>query len=647
MKNIVRRTITTGFLALLVLGATMVSQAQQQKIPLDRHVGEIFVAVGNGQYQVWHFDFSTRPPTATLVETIPNAPGSGSTAGCAFDPTYHPFTTNVTANDVFRDQIDDPQTFISTIDVTKHFGAQPTSIAFDGLGNSYVGIAGGNGLIQEYNPSGSFVQTLPNGTSKLKGGSAWIDLSADGKTIYFTNGTNTISQFPVSSSKISKFASISGATLYALRVLTPAAQAATANLTGGPGLLLVAAVFSGSSNVQLFNANGVSIMTYSAPGENNFQVLTLDPIQNKEDNSWSFWAGNPTTNKFYRFNLATGNIEVNGVNTGVGSGPTGLCAYGGFNAAEPQPTTVTASFPDSSRCAANQQNSVLTDCTFSNTPPNGSPFTITLNGINFNAIQSGVLQLALNYSQINPAAGTSDAGLTCDTTAPDNQHCEVFSVDVTPNNGPDGDTSIYEGFDLLISPNQFGVNPFVLKNGLHDVTALVVDPKLSGSDTTQSVFTVNDQPIQVTGSQSCGYTSPLLNSQYNLGRTIPFKFQAVTFPNTCPNGPNFITDPNFKARLVLVQLNNLSCPNGTTCNAAPAPHRVDFTLAGGTPCTEASPCYYRLSTTTWILNVDTSTLQGSVNGVPTQYIGTTIDDSHEIPSFSVTASGQTDIFSVN
>lgn len=624
---------------LLTLGVSIASQAQVN-IPLDRQVGEIFVAIGNGQYQVWH----PTPPSATLVETIDqnfnNVLFGGATAGCAFDPTYHPFTTNRLNNDVFRHAIDDPQNGIGQISALGPggAGAQPTSIAFDALGNSYLGITGGNGLIQEYSQSGSFVQTLPRGTAKLsKGdGSPWLDLKQDGSTIYFTNGTNTINQFLVACTKncVSPFGSISGATFFGLRVLTPAAQTATG------GLLLVAAVFSGSSNVQLFNASGTSIKTYSVASENNFQVLTLDP------NGTSFWAGNPTTNKFYRFNLATGSIEVGPVNTGVGSGPTGLCAYGGFSAAEPQPTTVNTSFSSSdTRCAANLQNSSLTDCTFSAKvpdPTNGpNSFGITLNGINFGNVLNG-LRLAFNYSQIAPASGTSDNGLACEKTSPDGTKCEVFSVDVDPNNGPGGDTSKYRGFDLdifstLTAPTS---NPVVLKNELHLLTDFVIHGTLrsGGSDTTKSIFTMNEQPIQATGSQSCGYTSPLLNAQFNQGRTIPFKFQAVSPPNTCPSGPNFLT--NLHARLELVQLNNLSTPNA-------APHRVDFTLSDGTPCTESSPCFYSLSTDTWILNVSTKNLQGAVNGVLTGYLGTTIDDSNQIPTFSTTASGATDIFFVN
>lgn len=618
---------------LVMLAAVASLQAQ---IPLDRQVGEVFVAIGNGQYQVWH----PTPPTAELVETITqnfnNVNLSGATAGCAFDPTYHPFTTNLTNNDVLRQAIEDPQNGLEEISVAGAGGGQPTSVAFDSAGNSYVGNAGGNGLIEEYSPSGSLVRTLPVNTNKLKGGSAWIDLSADSQTIYFTNGGNAVSQFSVSSSKVSNFASISGATLYALRVLPTVAA--------NGGILLAAVVFSGSSNIQLLDTKGTTVQTYSVTGESNFQVVTLDP------NGTSFWAGNPTTKNFYRINLTTGNIEVS-VNTGVSGSPTGICAYGGFSATLYQPITVQASFTSASSpgCAVNAQNSSLADCTFSTiVPPPTSPqacpanndtnncFGITLNGINFSNATNG-LQLTYNYSQIPQATGTSDTGLGCDLTSPDGTKCEVHSVDVNPTNGSN-DTNIYQGFDTDIFSVQSTTNPVVLKNELHEVTDFVIHgtTRGGGSDTTKSIFTINEQPIQVAGSQSCGYISPLLNSKYNKGRTIPFKFVAVTPPNTCPNGPNFLT--TLRARLVLVQLTNL-----TTANAAP--HRVDFTLSDGTSCTESSPCFFRVdpSSGTWILNVDTSTLQGG----GTQYLGTTIDDSNQIPSFSTTQFGQTDIFSVN
>jgi hypothetical protein len=649
MKKIVCRTIAPGFLVLLILGAGTISHAQIS-VSSDRKVGEIFVAIGNGQYQVW--DFSAAP---TVVETITNGGETDNNAGCAFSSTYHPFTTDVTANSVFMDTIIDPQAPIETLSVLPAKGAQPTSVAFDSAGNSYVGVAGGNGLIEEYGPNGAFVKTLPVNTSKLKGGSTWIDLSTDAKTIYFTNGTGTITQSSVSSSKTSRFASISGATLYGLRVLPTTAQAATG------GLLLVAAVFSGSSNIQLLNSSGTAIMTYSVTGENNFQVLTLDP------NGTSFWAGNPTTHNFYRLNFA-GGTPKGPFSTGAG-GPSGLCAYGAFSAAQPQPITVTAALtPTSSFCTVNSTTNTM-NCAFSTVVPPPSPpsptacsitvttepttsncFNITVNGINLNQGHApNGLQFTYNYSQIAQAAGTSDTvtessgpvTLACDLSSPDGTKCEVHSIDLNPENAP-GQTNIYASFDLAFFSTQ-GIaqgilNPRVVRDGDLDVTDFVIkDFKAGGSG--NSVFTINELPLQqsATGSQSCGYVSPLINSQYNLGRTIPFKFQAVAAGGNCSTGP-FLT--NLNPRLVLLQL------GGTDA----APHPVSYRLSNGTSCPATGPippaCYYRLDPTsnTWILNVNTSTLTGG----GTTYFGTTFDDANQIPSFSNTASGAPiDTFTLN
>src|SRR6516225_2251165 len=639
MKNIAHRTSGLGLLVLLMLGATSASQAQ---IILDRKVGEIFVAIGGGQYQVW--DFSNTP----TVETITN--GAGSNAGCAFDSMYHPFTTGVTANNVFRDMIDDPQNVLQAISVPANGGA-PTSIAFDGAGNFYAGQAGGNGLIAEYSPgpSGtfSFVQTLPVNTKTLKGGSAWMDLSTDGNTIYFTNGTNTISRFAVSSSTIRKFASISNATLYALRVLPSATQTATG------GLLLVAAVFSGSSQIYLLDGKGntVAPSPYSVAGANNLQVLTLDP------DGKHFWVGSPTSNNFFEIDFATGTPSVahNTVNKGAARGPNGLCAYGGFSAAQPQPTAVTATLTPNSSTAnttCTAASGGIFNCTFSTvvpppTPAEACPFGNTTNncfGMTLHQItpSSGV-QLTYNYSQIAQRAGTSDAGLMCDLTSPDGTKCEVHSVDVSPIGG----SSTTYNYDLDIFSVQSTTNPEVLKNEAHNVTDFLIhgSSRAGGSGSGGgSTFTVNEQPIAVAGQASCGWISPLINSQYNNQRVIPFKFQGAVSFSDCPSPSSTQLLTNLVPSLEILQAN--SAAPGATTNTAPQP--VAYTLSNGTQCPAVPGCQMRLDPTsgTYILNVDASSLPGG----GTTYFGWAYDTNTppQIPSFSYTLNSmtQTDFFTV-
>jgi hypothetical protein len=316
-----------------------------------------------------------------------------------------------------------------------------------------------------------------------------------------------------------------------------------------------------------------------------------------------------------------------------------MCAYGGFSAALYQPVRATTTFTSASSpgCAVNTQNNTLADCTFNTKVPdpvNGpNSFGITLNGINFANAPNG-LKLSYQYTQIAPGAGASDTGLACEHSSPDGTKCEVHSVDADPTNGSN-DTNIYQGFDTNIFTVQSTINPVVLKNELHELTSFLIrgSSRSGDSDTTKSIFTFNEQPLHIPGSQNCGYSSPVLNSQYQRGRIIPFKFQGASPPGTCAKGP-FIRS-GLRARLELVQLTNLSTPGA-------APHRVDFKLQDGTLCTETSPCYFRESGQQWILQVDSTTLQGG----GTQYIGTTIDDSHQIPINSNTQFGAPAIFSV-
>jgi hypothetical protein len=667
MINIAHRTSALALLALLMLGVSIASQAQVA-VSSDRKVGEIFVAIDSGQYQVWHLEFSTTPPTAKLVETITNGAEIDNNAGCAFSSTYHPFTTDVTANEVFKDHIDDPQFPISAQTISLATGdTQPTAIAFDSAGDSYIGaVSSGNVEIEKRGPNGALLQQIPTKISLVNAGEPWIDLSPGADTIYFTNGGTAVNQLIISSGKVSTFAKITGAELFALRVLTPGAQNATKGLFGVSGYLLVAAVFPKTnpptSNIQLFDVNGSFITAYSAPNEINFEFLTLGA------DGKSFVAGNPVTSNFYPFDFASPSPVSSAVNTGPGTVMGGLCEYGAFSAAElpsitdasgkvvssTSPITVTATLaPDGSAvnatCTAVNTGGTF-DCTFSTVvPPPTSPeacptpvtteptnncFIITVNGINLANAPNG-LQATYNYSQIAQAAGTSDTvsepsgpeTLACDLTSPDGTKCEVHSIDLNPDNAPG--QNVYASLDMAFfstSTAQTIVNPRGVRDGNLDLTDFVIHDIRVGSSG-NSVFTVNELPLlpAATGSHSCGYISPVSNSQYNKGRTIPFKFQAIAATGICSTGP-FLTNSSLNPRLVLLQLGSSDA----------APHPVTYTLTNDESCSTTG-CHYRFdpSSNTFILNVNSSSLQGG----GTTYFGTTFDDANQIPSFSNTASG--------
>ena len=259
------------------------------------------------------------------------------------------------------------------------------------------GRRGGNGLVVEYPLSNGVYGTpvtLPLGVASIaNGGTPWIDLSADGTTMYFTNGGATVKSFAISSSTISTFASGPTALthFYGLRVIPSGSFASD---------LLVAA----GAKIYLLKPDGTIVNTYTVSNENNFQYVTLDP---NPAGVTSFWAGNPITNHFYRINLATGTVEEGTVGTGgtlTASGPiSGICAYGDFHAAQAQPIslgTKSLNPNDTVLFASPVEGDVNTTLKVTFTPaPAGTTRQSSLGGL----MVSGVV------TAIDPAAGYSDA----------------------------------------------------------------------------------------------------------------------------------------------------------------------------------------------------------------------------------------------
>ena len=142
-------------------------------------------------------------------------------------------------------------------------------------------------------------------------GTDWLDLASDQKTMFYTSEGGRIMRLDVSGTgtQLGDFADIGG-TSFALRLLPPG---------DGSGGLLVA----NSSDIKRLDGAGNIVQTYDAPGEDSWFALNLDP------NGKSFWAGDFSTGDFFRFNIATGAIEVGPINTGTGSGTLfGLCVKG-------------------------------------------------------------------------------------------------------------------------------------------------------------------------------------------------------------------------------------------------------------------------------------------------------------------------------
>ncbi len=267
------------------------------------NVGDVFLGVSGGSYQV-------RDNAGALKETINDGLG-GFTTGCAFDAAGDLYTTNFSNTKVVKYDDVSPHNILQVIDTNAHVpGGQSESIVFAGNGDFYVGHPDGNDDILRYDAAGTFQQAYNVAIDAR--GSDWMDLAADQQTMFYTGEGRRILRYDVAGdAQLADFAVLPGTGVaFALRLLPPG---------DGTGGLLVA----DSGNIKRLDGAGAVSQTYDVAGENSWFSLNLDP------NGTSFWAGDFSTANYYRFNIASGAVEVGPINTGTGSSTLfGICVLG-------------------------------------------------------------------------------------------------------------------------------------------------------------------------------------------------------------------------------------------------------------------------------------------------------------------------------
>ena len=267
------------------------------------NLGDVFAGIGGGKYNVYD-------NTGVFKETIDQAIGSGETTGCAFNPAKTKLYTTNFQNDmvaVFDDA--DPHTVLHTFSTGL---TDNESVVFDAAGNYYVGHADGDRDIEKYDSSDSLLATYDVVTGPR--GTDWVELSADQSTIFYTSEGSTIRRFDTATSTQLPDFSTALNESFALRLLPPG---------DGSGGLLVADF----GDVKRLDASGAVVQSYDAPGEDSWFALNLDP------NGTSFWSAGIFSGNVYRFNIASGAIEVGPISTG--SSVAGLCLKGEPTAGTP------------------------------------------------------------------------------------------------------------------------------------------------------------------------------------------------------------------------------------------------------------------------------------------------------------------------
>src|SRR5713226_2963107 len=257
------RSVRPAWLILLV--GIYISLASQL-VPVeaaDWVIGDVFVAVGNGSYQVYS-------NSGVLKETISDGLG-GFTTGCAFNRGMSRlYTTKFTSTKVKAYDNAPPHTIVQTVDTNATSpGGQSESIVFDAAGNFYVGHPDGNNLIHKYSADGTLLATFSAATEDR--GTDWMDLAVDQKTMFYTSEGRKIKRFDVNANvQLADFATLPAGTdvAFALRLLPPG---------DGTGGLLVA----DSTNIKRLDSSGTVAQTYDVrsdgAGEDGWFALALDP----------------------------------------------------------------------------------------------------------------------------------------------------------------------------------------------------------------------------------------------------------------------------------------------------------------------------------------------------------------------------------
>ena len=580
--NSLRAVIRAGSFALFVLVLSITARASEWQR------GDVFVAIGNGQYQVYRQTGTGEGgPIYTLIETITDGSGtvsggngsggSGYTGGCAFDSTSHLYTTNFTSGNVYKFSIPDPHTVSQTIPASP--GARSSeSMVFDGQGNFFVGHADGTHVVDEFSPAGTFVQSFTVAVENR--GSDHIELSADGHTLYYTSEGTHVKTF-----------NLVGGTQGADLITLPAGEGAFSLrlLPSSYGTFagdLLAADTTSVERIHISEGVGTIAQTYTIEGSSQLFALSLDT------NGTSFWVGDIATGSFYKINVSSGAIEVGPIATGAIPNNSntaslgGICVNGAPTAAQPQPVVQIVSLTPT-----HNTGSVLND-------NDSNLLQITLDGLTTDAIAT------IAFTLIPQPVGKSDIpGYgSCELASADGTKCTVhqISVDVDPSLFPGGIDLYHHWTFKPTGP----INPRMIKNGSTDITtAVFLDPGTKGHTTSPSTYTDNEAP-QTTGS-SCGFLFPFNNSTWEAEFPLTFAFTAVATGKKCSRGP-FLT--NLKP---VISLGLIGTSGTVTPIRLPSTSFQDFFGLG-----------------IWYYVLATRTLQ------PGTYVVSVFDQSNHIPAFS-------------
>lgn len=263
--------------------------------------GDVFAGVGDGM--VAHYN-----PHGDLLEALDASFPGSETTGCTFDSAGNLYGTAFSAGGIrgFRGPIE-PHTQLGLFG-SGSLSGHPESMVFDNLGFAYVGAVDGDNEVRKFDPDGLLVKQFAVGTESR--GSDWIDLSADRSTLFYTSeGPSVLRYDLINSQQLAPLTTaLPGSSGFALRVLPD-------------GSVLVA----NTQYVARVAPTGEILRTYATPEATYLFALNLDP------DGKSFWTGDYSARKLFKFDLASGLVTKTIQTTGPNL--SGICVYGELSAA--------------------------------------------------------------------------------------------------------------------------------------------------------------------------------------------------------------------------------------------------------------------------------------------------------------------------
>ena len=243
-------------------------------------VGDVLAGGVGGR--IFHFDPHGKLLNVldTQTENAGNAPSQES--GMCFDAALDLFTTNNSAASVSKF---DSQGNLVTSSWAGNFNVHPESCARDSAGNVYVGsIAPGD--LRKFSPTGTLLAIDAPSAPSL--GVGWIDLAADGCTLYYTSGTASILRYNVcTAAQLADFADKIPTTCNALRIRPS-------------GEVLAAC----GAAVDRFSSSGTLIQSYSTASFNQEQAFQLD----LDIDGTSFWLTDGLAGDLDKVDIETGRV---------------------------------------------------------------------------------------------------------------------------------------------------------------------------------------------------------------------------------------------------------------------------------------------------------------------------------------------------